>query len=238
MAVVESPRGGEARFGANRAERSSGSSSEERASGRIVGTAFSLDAVAAAATVVLAILGLAGMYVNYMTPIAVITIASAMLIKSGGVAARYHQLVRETGRGVGPSLELASGMSAEMLAGAAGIALGVLALIGILPITLTAISVIVFGGGLLLGGGETFRVSHLGPVNNSREDTAEHVARLTAESAAGGESLVGIGAVVLGILALTGTQPMMLTLVALLALGGAMLLSGASVATRLFAATR
>ncbi len=237
MSVVQNERAAESRFETNRLSREA---TEERTSERIVAGAFSLDAVAAAATVVLAILGLAGIYPAYMVPIAVITTASAMLVKSGGVASRFNKLARETGRGAGPRTELATGMSAEMLGGAAGIALGVLALIGLVPATLVAVSVIVFGGALLLGGGETFRISHLG-LAGSREDTAEYIARMSAESAAGGESLVGIGAVVLGILALVGIQgiqPSILVLVALLSLGGAMLLSGATIRARMLAALR
>jgi uncharacterized membrane protein HdeD (DUF308 family) len=54
-------------------------------------------------------------------------------------------------------------------------------------------------------------------------------------TAAGGwESLVGIGAIVLGILALTGHVPMTLTLVAMLSVGAAILVSGSVLASRLF----
>lgn len=241
MAVVQDERvSSETRYEGTRPNRvPSDTEREVKISERTMAGAFSGEAVVAAATVVLAILGLAGVYPGLMIPIAVITTACAMLLKGGGVASRFNWLVRETGSGVGPRAELESGMSAELLAGAAGIALGVLALIGLVPVTLAAVAIIVFGGALLLGGGETFRVSHLGPVGSSHgETTTERVARMSAESAAGGESLVGIAAVVLGILAIVGIQPGLLTLVGLLCLGGAMLLSGAAVSARMCAALR
>ncbi|HVT29365.1 MAG TPA: hypothetical protein VHE81_15220, partial [Lacipirellulaceae bacterium] len=159
--------------------------------------------------------------------------AGAMLFKSGGVASRFFYLVRETGGGTRSRTELGSGMSAEMLAGFAGVALGILALVGLVPMTLCTVAVIAFGGALLLGGGETYRVSHLG---RYPEDTAEYAARLSAESAAGGETLVGIAAIVLGILALIGFQPALLTLIGLLCLGGGMLLSGMAVSVRMLLA--
>ncbi len=180
-------------------------------------------------------IGLAAIYPAYMVPIAILTTASAMIFKSSGIASRLSQLVRETGGGSASKAELEGGMSAELLAGFAGIALGILVLIGFIPATLSAVAVIVFGGALLFGGGETFRVSHLG---RYPEDRAEYVSRLMAESASGGESLVGIAAVVLGILALVGIQPAMLVLVGLLSLGGAMLLSGTTVTMRMLSALR
>ncbi len=208
---------------------------QEEISEKVVASAFSIEALAAAATVVLAILGLVAIYPAFMIPIAILTTATAMLFKGGGIASRFNQLVRETGGGTASKAELEGGMSAELLAGAAGIVLGVLALIGLVPATLSAVAIIVFGGALLLGGGETFRVSHLG---RYPEDVAEYAARLSAESAAGGESLVGIAAVVLGVLAIVGIQPAMLVLVGLLCLGGAMLMSGTTVSLRMLSALR
>lgn len=55
--------------------------------------------------------------------------------------------------------------------------------------------------------------------------------------AAAFQILVGLGAIVLAVLALIGFTPLVLSLVALLALGSASVLSGASVATRMLGAT-
>jgi hypothetical protein len=189
---------------------------------RTIAEGFSADVIASAGAVVLAILGLAGLYPAYLAPVAVIAIGAALLLKSGSVASRLNQLSRAAGS-PGAQAELAGGMSAELYAGAGGIALGVLALVGIVPMTLMAVSVIVFGGALLFGGGETYRLNQ---ATRSRQfSLAEYATRVSAETAGGGESLVGIGAVVLGILALTGVAPMTLVLVGLLSLSGAAFLS-------------
>jgi len=201
------------------------SAQEVRRSAKRIARGFSADAATSAAAVVLAILGLANVAPAYMLPIATILFGAALLIKGGAVASRFQQLTYETDGREG-EMELGGGMSAELLAGAAGVVLGILALINIAPITLTAIAVIAFGGALLLGGGETYRLSHLHWPRQHWDERSLHVARVTAESAAGGESLVGIAAVVLGILALTGVNPAVLVFVGLLCLGGAELVSG------------
>lgn len=243
MAAVQDERvaareAGENRFEGTRPNRPPTEPAREvEASERVMARAFSVDALAAAATVVLCILGLSGIFPSVLAPIAVITMACAMLIKSSGVASRLNWLVRETGNRAGSSAELQAGMSAELLAGAAGIVLGVLALIGLVPTTLSEVAVIVFGGALLLGSGETYRVSQLGPIGYG-ESSAAYAARMAAETAAGGASLAGIAAVVLGILAITGVHPLTLVLVALLCLGGAMLLAGAAISTRMKTAMR
>lgn len=198
---------------------------EVQRSAKRLARGFSADAITSAAAVVLAILGLASVVPTYTLPIATILLGAALIAKGGSVASRFQQLVFETD-GRGAEMEMGGGMSAELLAGAAGIVLGILALINIAPVTLTAVAVIAFGGALLLGGGETYRLSHLHWPRHHEDERALQAARMTAESAAGGESLVGIAAVVLGILALTGVNPVVLVFVAVLCLGGAELVSG------------
>lgn len=199
---------------------------EVRRSAKRIARGFSADAATSAAAVVLAILGLASIAPSYMLPIAIILLGAALLLKGGSVASRFQELSYETGPGREAEMELGSGMSAEVLAGGAGIVLGILALINIVPVTLAAVAVIAFGGALLLGGGETHRLSRLHWPRQHWDERSVHTARMTAESAAGGESLVGIAAVVLGILALTGVNPVVLVFVAVLCLGGVELVSG------------
>ena len=58
--------------------------------------------------------------------------------------------------------------------------------------------------------------------------------RDTLYAASGSEALIGAGAIVLGILALAGFSPIVLILVALLAVGASILLAGSAVAGRMF----
>lgn len=219
-----------------RSERSFERQNEQvRQSAKVTATGFSAEAVAAAGAVVLTIVGLSGVNAGYMVPIATILIAAAMIMKSTSVAARFHQLEYQTGGDREAQAELGGGMSTEMAAGAAGIALGVLALVGVVPDVLTTIALIVFGGALLIGGGETYRVSEVGGLRGGR---TEEMARRAGESAGGAESLVGIAGIVLGILALTGISPGILVLSGLLSVAAAQLFSGLAVSGRMFALLR
>jgi hypothetical protein len=60
------------------------------------------------------------------------------------------------------------------------------------------------------------------------------MARDALYAASGSEALIGAGAIVLGILSLSGIAPLALILVALLAVGASILLAGSSVAGRMF----
>jgi hypothetical protein len=113
-------------------------------------------------------------------------------------------------------------VSAEIIGGLAGIALGILALVGVETMALLAVSTIVFGGTLLFGSPAVYRASRAEPGTQIFDE----IARQTAAGAAGAQALVGIGAVTLGILALVGIVPQTLVLVAVLCVGGAALLSG------------
>jgi hypothetical protein len=204
---------------------------EVRRSAEYLVAGFSGETLTAAGAVALAIIALGGIFPAYLAPIATITVGAAMLLKAGGVASRFAKVARETADSPEGELELAGGMSAELTVAAAGIALGILALVGLAPLTLMSAAVIGFGGALVLGGGETYRVSQLG---RFREHTlAAHARWAAAESAAGAETLVGIAAVVLGIIAIIGMNPMPLVLVALLAVAGAQTLTGLAESGRL-----
>jgi uncharacterized membrane protein len=120
-------------------------------------------------------------------------------------------------------------MTTELVAGVGAIVLGILALIGFYPLTLSACAVIALGAALLLGGGETYRVSQLRGFDTWRNQAA-HGVHLVAESAAGLESLAGIAAIVLGIIALcVNAYPLTMVLVGLLVVGSAELLAGGAV---------
>jgi hypothetical protein len=102
---------------------------------------------------------------------------------------------------------------------------------------------IVFGGALLLGTGVTSRLVSLGAERRERpfegteaEKPEEHRRRVlfreSAWAAVGGQLFIGLGGVVPGILALLGYEPMTLTLVAMLALGVSVVVSGSTISRR------
>jgi hypothetical protein len=175
---------------------------------------------------VLAILGLAGIFPMILASIAVIAAGAAFFFQGAAVAARHRRLALEAGGG---DIEIEAGMSAEILGGLAGITLGILGLVGIETIPLLAISAIAFGGTLLFGSPGVYRASraeHEVPI-------LDMVARQTAAGAAGAQALVGMGAITLGILALVGLVPQVLILVAVLCIGAAALLSGGALTSKM-----
>lgn len=201
-------------------------------------TGSTSEAVGGAAAIVLTILGLAGIQAAYMMPIAAIAIGGALVVVGAAVMADYSDVFAEIAATRGEKVELGGGVTAEFLGGAAGIVLGILALIGLAPVTLSAIAVIVFGGALLLGSGATARLRDLKLNGGAAHARAEQLAREATLTASGAQVLVALASIALGILALTGIQPTTLILVALLALGASIVLSGSAVTTKLLGGLR
>ncbi len=207
---------------------------ETERSMKVVSGGTSTEAVLGAAVVVLAILGLAEVQTFYMLTIAAIAAGAALLAEGAAIMARFSKLVHEIDGGRSTRGELGSGMTTELAGGVAAVVLGVLALIGMMPVTLTAIAAIVLGASLLLSSGTTSRLADLELMHTyRRHETMHEVTRQAAMAAAGTQALVGLAAIVLGILALIGFEPVTLTLVALLSVGAALLLSGGAVAGRM-----
>src|SRR5262249_51462398 len=161
-----------------------------------------------------------GLDPRWLLPIAVIAAGVALVFEGGAIAARFWRLVREVEHTPATNLEMGSGMSAEIGGGVAGIVLGVLALAGVATVTLCAVAALVFGATLLMSCSTTARFNHLLFENVGWHDMARKAAGEAVSAASGLQALVGIAAIVLGILALIGTYPVLLTLVAMLCVGG------------------
>jgi hypothetical protein len=208
---------------------------EEERSAEFVAGGSLTEAIAGLGAVVLAIVALAGLFPAYLGPIAAIVLGVALLFEGGSIAARYSRLLGEVVASHRVASELGGGMSAELLGGAGGIVLGILALLGLAPDVLMSVVAIVFGGALLLGSSATWSLNHLIVEHwYAGHETARRVARSMVSAAAGAQVLVGIGAVVLGIVALVGMHPMMLSLIAILAVGASVALSGSAVSGKMF----
>jgi hypothetical protein len=109
----------------------------------------------------------------------------------------------------------------DALGGIATIVLAIIGLSGVKPEALVSISTIVFGAALLIQGGAM--LSEFASIDSMPESTA---------SSGGGLSslfLVGVGGIVLGVLALLGVFPAVLTAAAVIAFGAALVLSSSAV---------
>jgi hypothetical protein len=161
--------------------------------------------VAGLAVVVLAILGLADVAPTFLVSMATILFGVSLLsnaLPAGDSA---------------PEGGVASGSPTILLAGVAGVLLGVLALLGASSIQLVALAVIAFGRSLLITSNAEVRFLAATPGNV--ESTLVRMVRDTARNATSLQTIAGMAAIVLGILALPGFSPPKLVLIALLELG-------------------
>ncbi len=191
------------------------------------------EAIGGVGAVVLAILGLVGLLPHDMAAIATMAAGVALLLEGIAMAARFSDLLSESGS-LSDAAKLGGGMGAELLGGVAGGILGLLALLDVVPMTLTAIAVIVFGASLLLSSGATYRLESL--ASKLGQKTLMAAQMLAAVAASGVQVLVGLGGITLGIIALVGVSPMILTLVGLLSIGAAVLVTGGTVSSTIASA--
>jgi len=195
------------------------------------------EVIGGAGAVVLAILGLAGILPEALTAISVIALGAALLFKGAAIAAKASELRHDLVASRVEEVELEGGMTAETLSGIAGIALGILSLLGVVPMVLMPVSLLAFGGGLLFASAANAELNELA-IHGDASDRERKLIRASVKTASGSEVLVGLGAVVLGILALVGLAPLTLTLVGVLSLGGAVLFAGSALGGKMMAILR
>ncbi len=214
---------------------------EERKSAEIVSGGSIGEAIAGIAGLVLGIIGLCGVMPSWMASIAIIALGAGLILQGASVAARYYSLLDETGRDDASQAELGGGLGAEIVGGGAGIVLGILALAGVYPHVLVPVAAIVFGATLVLGCATNMRLNDLvvGRRFGGREIKFQRAASDVMSAANGTQALVGLAAIVLGIIGLIGTYPWMtLSLIAFIAVGASILLSGGVLAAKLMPMVR
>ncbi|MGH8012060.1 MAG: hypothetical protein ACREQ4_06150 [Candidatus Binataceae bacterium] len=205
-----------------------------------MGTGMSLVTTAAGiALIVLGILALANIHPPMLISIATIIAGIALLVEGAGLAAKYaNALANVPGTSMISAAELGGGLNAGALAGAAGIVLGILAILGIVPEVLTAVALIVFGAAVLFDffAKAQLRVLRMIPSETSA-GAQEGMARvaLSAVSALNtAPVLIAIGLIVLGIIALVGMVAVILVAVAFLGFGTYLFLDGTAAGSWLF----
>lgn len=184
-----------------------------------------IGAVAGAGGMVLAILGLIGLIPFTMLAIATIAVGAGMFLSGLTISASIGQAVEEAGGSAADYSAVGGGLSTEVVGGATGIVLGILALIGTSPMVLIPAAVIALGAADFFGAGAT---SQLQSMSMRRGRHHPGVSQGMA-GASGTKAFIGIGVSALGILALAGMSPLTLSLIAFVALGTSMLVSGAAI---------
>ena len=160
-----------------------------------------MESIGAFATLVLAIAGLAGGFSTTLAAIATIVLGAAIWMEGGAVFASQRTHV-SLENGSAETLQWSEGLGIEFLGGLSGIILGVLALLGIAPITLLSVAMLVFGATFLLNSKAGF-----GPSS---------------------QSMFGLAGLTLGLLAVCGVNPIILVLAGLVSLGTSALLNSAA----------
>jgi hypothetical protein len=141
---------------------------------------------------------------------------------AGNVVLHYSDLLSKAGAtSMVSASTVGRGIAAEFLAGVAGVVLGILALLRIVPITLVSVAVITYGVTLMLTSGESVWLNSFVAKDDAIMRQLMHCMSLAA---AGAQVLAGLAALVLGILALVGIASTIRVLVALLATGTSILL--------------
>jgi len=192
-----------------------------------------VDAVGGIATIVLAIVGLTSFDPQGMAGIAAIVFGAALLVQGGTILSEYAHVMLPSGNLVEPDALRGEGLTALLMAGAGGIVLGVLALLNIASTQLTSVAVIAFGSALLLSSGSV-RQLYLLENQTLQSGTFRSLSKLLAGQMAAGSAgvqlLAGLAAAILGILAVSGHRPLLMTLTGLLVLGVTVLLTGGTLA--------
>jgi hypothetical protein len=173
---------------------------------------------------VLAIVGLAGGLPFYMRTIATIALGAGLFIEGTSLGAALGGVVRQ---GFIEESAPASGFALQGMAGAAGIVLGILSLIGVLPGVLIPVALITMGGAMAFAGPSRAELNVSALEVGGASDSAKRIAGQAVSSSGSVLTLAGLGALTLGILTLVtfGPYAPTLLLVALLVLGAALLLS-------------
>jgi hypothetical protein len=203
-------------------------SSEVGASGETATYGGFIDALGGIATIVLAIIALSGVKADILLSIATIVFGTALLIQGGAMLTEFAQIEATAESSTGSS---GAGLSGLFLVGVSGIVLGVLALLGVHPLILTSIAAIAFGGALVVSASAVWQLLTSRSVASRFQGRGSMLRAVASDIAAGSsgvQGMAGLAVIVLGILAVSGTYSQVLTLVALLVAGAAIVMTGST----------
>lgn len=181
--------------------------------------------IGAMAAIALSVIGLAGLLPGDLAAVATIIVGAIFLMEGGTVSAAFRQLASRKESDL-HLRELGGGITAEFFGGLAGIVLGILGLFRSSPEPLLGSALLVFGAATLLGGRTISRLNWLlQPQSHSASEMQSGAMMLAG---AGSQMLIGLAAVVLGILAIVGMNSITLVLAGLLSLGTAALFTSSA----------
>jgi hypothetical protein len=210
---------------------------EHRAVGTVLGGSV-IEGIAGGGAVVLTIIGLAGVLSLPLLAVSTIAIGGALLIGGGTIASRFRNVQVPTNEGRRTYPEPGKGITAEFLGGITGVVLGILSLLGLVPLVLLPVAAILYGSVMVMGASATARLNEFELRQSDYPEHQKSRARGAVTATSDLQMMVGIGGIALGILALVSVAPIALTFVAMLALGASVLASGTAFSGRMAALYR
>jgi hypothetical protein len=198
------------------------------------------EAIGGIAAVILAIIGLANVWSGILAGITAIVLGGALLFQGGAIMLRFSRMLSEEAPGTGENSEAElGGTSAEVIGGLAGIVLAILALVNVVPYVLLPVAAIVYGGTMMLACGTNAGLSSFSSERfGARNVMARRLAADMLMGTNGLQVMVGIAAVVLGIIGVVGFYSVTLSLVAYLCVGVAVLASGTALTSKMLTLLR
>ena len=201
----------------------------ERESVELTAAGSAADVIVAGAGVATALIGLSGTTPVIAAACATLAIGAAFVFEGGAIGARFLRSIRKDEEDSLTRGDVLGGMTADLVAGVAGIALGALALMGVAPLPLLGTAVLVYGAALLLGCAALVHATV-----TMRDGVPLPQARLDfVLLAAGGQLVTGLLALALGSIALLGTATQPLILVALLLVAASETASGLAIGSKM-----
>lgn len=174
--------------------------------------------------------------VIYLDAIAQIALGIAVIAFGVALATAYLRLAA-TAQPIAGMAGSMTGTTADMFLGGAVVLLGILGLLSVAPPVLIPVAVIVVGAGLLLNSVASARAVMLEVALGGERSVMQRVNDEIVLATASARAAAGLTMGVLGILSLTGTYAVTLTLAAAIVGGAAMLLASTSLSSRLTGAT-
>jgi hypothetical protein len=191
------------------------------------------EGAAGIAVIVLAVIALASKSAEALTAIAAIVIGIGLMVQAFNAAAKTARTLPAVATASQRTAAVGGEVMVDCLAGLTGIVLGILAFVG-KHLFLLPPALIVYGGSLLLSAAIDMRSGSITEISTTQIATETAAREVTYEgplAASGAAVLIGLAAIVLGILSLAiASASAILVVIGFLAVGAALLLLSASFA--------
>ena len=168
----------------------------------------------------------------YLDAVAGIALGVSLIAVGAALAASYGRVLSRV-EGADASGGSMAGTSMDGFLGAAVVILGILALLHIVPWVLIPVQVILIGAGMVFNGAASVRLANIEAEFTESRAAVRRVLEEVVFATASVRMVAGVAVMILGILSVVGTEQTILTLVAMLVAGTALLLNSTSLSSRM-----